>query len=128
MTMRSVRVGKRSRPRSWPIGFASDLAPGRGPGGGGTLPNRRGERIDDKPHPFDDKARILHVAKSDNPGAWKRAYQLHFGLPGSHIMPFDRDICTDFVRNILHGRESTIFEPEWSFLVRHGLLVNEDST
>jgi hypothetical protein len=89
-------------------------------------PNRR-ERIDGKPHPFDNKARSLHIAKSDNTTLWRKAYSLHRGVPGCHIMPFDKDIHQDFMTNVLHGRESQIWEPEWSYLVRHNLLLPDDS-
>jgi hypothetical protein len=89
-------------------------------------PGRR-ERIDGRPHPFDDKQRTLHVAASDNQRFWKKAYSLHFGMPGCHVMAFDKDLARDFMANRLRGRESHVFEPEWSFLVRHDLLRDEDS-
>src|SRR4051812_33130595 len=73
-------------------------------------PERR-ERIDGKLHSFDCKDRTLHVAKSDRKGFWQKAYALHWGMPASFIFPFDRDLYHDFMRNILHGRESAIFEP-----------------
>jgi hypothetical protein len=87
----------------------------------------RRRRIDGKPHPFDCKQRSLHVAKSDRPDFWKVAYALRRGLPSTYIMPFDRDLQEDFMQNIMHGRDSVIFEPEWSYLQRHGLLLPEDS-
>jgi hypothetical protein len=89
-------------------------------------PERR-QRIDGKPHPFDCKERTLHVAKNDNPDFWKRAYGLHWGVPACFIPPFDGDLYRDFMQNILHGRESQIFEPEWNYLQRLGLLLPEDS-
>ena len=87
----------------------------------------RRERTDGRPHPFDDKARTLHVAASDRPDFWKRAYRLTWGMPSIYISPFDRDLYDDFMVNILAGRESTIFEPEWSYLARLNLLLPEDS-
>lgn len=87
----------------------------------------RRERIDGKVHPHDNKARSLAVANIDRPDAWRRAYSLRFGMPGIFIPPFDDDIYHDFMANVLHGKESEAFEPEWSFLVRHNLLVPEDS-
>jgi hypothetical protein len=87
----------------------------------------RRERVDGKPHPFDNKERTLHVAKSNNSEFWKRAYALHRGMPAIHIPPFDEDVHRDYMRNILHGRDSQVFEPEWSYLQRLGLLLPEDS-
>jgi hypothetical protein len=87
----------------------------------------RRRRIDGKPHPFDNKARSLHIAKSDNPEFWKRAYALNRGMPACFIPPFDDDLSRDFMQNILHGRDSEIFEPEWSYLQRLNLLLPEDS-
>jgi hypothetical protein len=89
-------------------------------------PERR-RRIDGQPHPFDDKARTLHVAQSNRPEFWKAAYDLRWGMPRAFIPPFDDDVHDDFMQNILHGRDSQIFEPEWSYLQRLGLLLPEDS-
>ena len=77
-------------------------------------PGRR-ERIDGGLHPFDNKARTLHVASVDNPNFWKVAYRLTFGLPSAFIPPYDSGLKTE------------MFEPEWSFLVRHNLLLPQDS-
>jgi hypothetical protein len=88
---------------------------------------RRRERVDGKCHPHDHALRKLHVAKSDNPDYWRRAYRLHFGLPGIFIFPFDDDLYHDWWNNLFRGKESQVFEPEWSFLVRHNLLLPEDS-
>jgi len=76
---------------------------------------RRRERIDGGVHPHDNKERTLKVANSNSDFLWRVAYHLWFGLPNSHISPFDRGIKTE------------MFEPEWSFLVRHNLLLPEDS-
>ena len=89
-------------------------------------PEKR-RRIDGKVHPFDDPARSLAVARTDRPNAWKLAYALYLGMPSTHIPPHDADIHADFMQNTLHGRESELFEPEWSYLVRHNLLTTEDS-
>jgi hypothetical protein len=77
-------------------------------------PGRR-ERIDDGVHPFDNPARTLHVASCDGEYLKSVAYELSFGLPRVLIPPFDKGIKYDS------------YEPEWSFLVRHGLLLPEDS-
>jgi hypothetical protein len=77
-------------------------------------PERR-RRTDGKPHPFDNQARTLHVAQSDNTNFWKAAYSLHWGLPAAHIPPFDNDV------------RLASFEEEWEYLVRHNLLLPEDS-
>lgn len=90
------------------------------------FPERR-QRIDGKPHPFDNKERSLHVARTDRPDFWKKAYSLRFGMPSAFIPPFDSDLLHDFMENILHGRESEIFEQEWSYLARLNLLLPEDS-
>jgi hypothetical protein len=87
----------------------------------------RRRRIDGKPHPFDNKERSLAVAKSDNGQFWRKAYALSWGLPATFIPPHDIDLHEDFMRNKLNGRESEIFEPEWSFITRHNLLLPEDS-
>jgi hypothetical protein len=87
----------------------------------------RRERKDGKTHPFDNKARTLTVANADNPRAWRQAYSLRFGMPAIFIPPHDEDLYRDFMANILHGKPSVVFEPEWSFLVRHNLLRDEDS-
>ncbi len=87
----------------------------------------RRERIDARPHPFDDSLRKLHIAKSDNETLWRRAYALNRGMPAAMIPPYDVDVYADFMANVLNGKESTVFEPEWTFLVRHGLLLPEDS-
>src|SRR5688500_18886096 len=53
---------------------------------------RRRERADGKPHPFDYAPRKLGIAKSNREDYWRRAYKLHFGLPGLLIFPHDKDI------------------------------------
>jgi hypothetical protein len=90
-------------------------------------PGSRRERIDGKVHPHDCRERTLHVAASDNKDLWQRAYALHWGMPAIHLMPWDEDLTRDFMTNQLRGRESVIWEPEWSFLQRHNLLLREDS-
>jgi hypothetical protein len=87
----------------------------------------RRRRIDGKMHPFEDKKRTLHVAASDDKEFWNRAYALKCGLPAVFIPRFDKDLFTDFMQNRLQGRDSEIFEAEWSFLQRNGLLLPEDS-
>jgi hypothetical protein len=77
-------------------------------------PGRR-ERIDGGVHPHDHKERTLSVARTDNPDFWKVAYRLWFGLPSCFIPPYD------------NGLKMEMFEPEWSFLQRHNLLLLEDS-
>jgi hypothetical protein len=77
-------------------------------------PGRR-ERTDGGVHPFDNKDRTLKVAASDNQEFWRKAYSLFWGYPGAHIMPFDRDI------------KASCFEQDWEYLVRHNLLLPEDS-
>ncbi len=77
-------------------------------------PGRR-ERLRGGLHPFDNKERTLAVAKSDNPNFWKSAYRLWFGLPSCFIPPFD------------HGTKADQFEATWEYLVRHNLLLPEDS-
>ncbi len=70
---------------------------------------------DGRPHPFDDKQRTLHVAKSDNPGLWKAAYGLFWGYPAAIIPPFD------------DGLKAEMYESTWEYLVRCNLLLPEDS-
>src|SRR5262249_23501570 len=69
---------------------------------------QRRERIDGGAHPFDNRARSLHIAKSDNRRYWEQAYKLRGGLPVCLIPPFDTGIKTES------------FEEEWSFLQRNG--------
>jgi len=89
-------------------------------------PERR-RTIGGRIHPFDDSRRTLKVAASDRKDFWQVAYALHFGMPRMFLMPFDGDCQRDFMQNILHGRDSQVFEPEWSYLERLGLLLPEDS-
>ena len=77
-------------------------------------PPARRERVDGLPHPHDNKARTLKVADSNSETLWKAAYRLWFGLPSAYIMPFDKGLKTE------------MFEPEWSFLQRHNLLLPAD--
>jgi hypothetical protein len=77
-------------------------------------PARR-ERVDGGVHPHDNKARTLKVASADSEYFWRVAYRLPFGLPSCYIPPFD------------NGLKTEMFEPEWSFLVRHKLLLPADS-
>lgn len=77
-------------------------------------PGRR-ERTDGGIHPFDNKERTLYVAKSDNPEFWRVAYRLSFGYPSAFIGPWDA------------GLNASWFEQSWEYLVRHNLLLPEDS-
>jgi hypothetical protein len=106
----------RERPGTRPYGWWRFDAP----------PPARRERIDGGIHPHDNAARKLHIAKSDREDFWRRAYGLHFGLPGLFIFPHDKDLYDDWWATF-RGGESKIWEPEWSFLVRHNLLLPEDS-
>ena len=110
-----VRQWVRDRPGSRPWGWWHHDAP------------EPRQRIDGKPHPFDCKERTLHIAESDRKDFWEKAYALAWGMPTSFIPPFDEDLYRDFMRNILSGRDSEIFEPEWNYLVRLNLLLPEDS-
>jgi hypothetical protein len=89
-------------------------------------PGRR-ETRNGRIHPFDDKQRTLHVASSDSEVLWRKAYQLHWGLPSCMIPPFDTDLIHDFHKRFMPNHESDIFEEEWYFLSRHNLLREEDS-
>jgi hypothetical protein len=89
-------------------------------------PERR-RTVGGRIHPFDDPRRKLAVAKSDRKNFWRVAYALHRGMPRMFLMPFDEDCQRDFMHNILAGRDSEIFEPEWSYLQRHNLLLPGDS-
>ena len=86
--------------------------------------NGRRRRIDGGVHPFDNAARSLRVAQTDSTSFWNKAYSLRFGLPAAFIFPFDDDLYRDYMAN---RPGSKIFEGEWEFLVRHNLLVAEDS-
>lgn len=78
-------------------------------------------------HPHDDPQRKLHVCRSNSETMWRRAYSLTWGLPDCFIPPFDSDCIADFHKNFLRDRTSEIFEEEWSYLQRHGLLLPGDS-
>ncbi len=87
----------------------------------------RRETRNGRVHPFDDKARTLHVAKVGGDFMPRRAYELGWGMPSCHIPPFDSDLINDFYKNGLRRPPSEIFEEEWAYLVRHNLLLPEDS-
>ena len=59
--------------------------------------------------------RKLHVAKSDSKRFWEAAYRLTWGYPASFIVPFDA------------GIKAAMFEQDWEYLVRHNLLLPEDT-
>ena len=104
--MAFVRRGTISDPRCCRSSFASILATGRGDGGSLNKKENGVSESTASTHPFDCKERTLHVAKSDHPDFWKRAFSLSFGLPAASIPPHDHDIYHDFMAHVLRGEES----------------------
>jgi hypothetical protein len=87
----------------------------------------RRETVNGRVHPFDDKARTLHVANSESEWFWRRAYRLDFGVPSCLIPPYDADLIHEAMRRTSRGDDWESFEPEWSYLVRNNPLLPADS-